>query len=300
MRSLAGWVAALTLISVSCPGSAFSNSNGAKSLFFEQIERPTEKMNTGIQFWIELNRNGQTSRADNRAAFKSGDKIRFHIKPNIDGYAYILLRSGSRGEQAQLFPDDAKRENNRISSGKEIVLPPDGTLDFDANPGIEKMTILISRSQIDTKSYLSPDQNGSAPRVVMLSSGSKDLIPTQVMVSYMTPSKIAPSPSTGTVAKEPKASTGTVAKEPKAPGPRGATIIHIKGGDITKGRYQANKDTSPKIAATKHMPAVNKAIPKAATAKVNDNPADAQSSVVTVVYKDPNGVLAADISLEHM
>jgi Domain of unknown function (DUF4384) len=290
MKSLAGWVAALTLIGCSCAESAHGNIDGAKGLFFEQMDRPTEKMNTGVQFWIELDRNGQTSRADNRAAFKSGDKIRFHVKPNIDGYAYILLRSGSRGEQAQLFPDVSKQESNRISRGKEMVLPPDGTLDFDANPGIEKMTILISRSPIETKSYLGSAADGSAPRVVMLASGSKDLIPTQVLVSYMTPSKIAPLPSAGATGKE--------AKDGAA---KGATIIHIKGGDITKDKYQPHKEMNPKNTAPKHsIRAVNKPLTKVAGAKTNDNSADAQSSVVTVVYKDPNGVLAADISLEHM
>jgi hypothetical protein len=290
MKSLVGWVAALTLIGCSCAAPALSIIDGAKGLFFDQMDRPSEKMNTGVQFWIELNRNGQTSRADNRAAFKSGDKIRFHVKPNIDGYAYILLRSGSRGEQAQLFPDESTRENNRISRGKEIILPTDGTLNFDANPGIEKMTMLISRSPIETKTYLGDAADGSAPRVVMLSGGSKDLIPTQVLVSYMSPSKVAPLPSAGTTAKDEKDISA-----------RGATIIHIKGGDITKGINQAHKDANAKNTAPKHIiHTVNKSKPGVAVAKANDNLADAQSSVVTVVYKDPNGVLAADISLEHM
>ncbi|MFK9658423.1 DUF4384 domain-containing protein, partial [Escherichia coli] len=75
--------------------------------------------------------------------------------PNIDGYAYIVLRSGSQGEKAQLFPDAEAKEDNQIKRGREIVLPQDGTLKFDANPGKEKLTLLISRKPIDTDAYMS-------------------------------------------------------------------------------------------------------------------------------------------------
>src|SRR5438552_2181713 len=119
-------------------GSALAADTGAKGLYFQQLDQPKAQLNTGVRYWVELSRNGQTMKVNNKMAFRSGDKIRFHVQPNIDGYAYILLRSGSRGEQSVLFPDPNRAESNNVTRGQEIVLPGDGYLTFDANPGIEK------------------------------------------------------------------------------------------------------------------------------------------------------------------
>ena len=108
---------------------------GAKGLFFQQLEKPHESLNTGLRYWIEMRRNGTTQRVSNKFQFKSGDSIRFHIRSNIDGYAYILLSSGSRGEREVLFPDEKAGEKNRVGAGHDYVLPQDGSLTFDENPG---------------------------------------------------------------------------------------------------------------------------------------------------------------------
>src|SRR5271170_4701555 len=106
---------------------------GAKGLYFDQLSKPKLNINTGVQYWIELHRGSQILRVNNKTAFKSGDKIAFHLRPNIDGYAYIVLKSGSRGEQSVLFPDAKLQEDNKVQSGKEVVLPSDGMLAFDKN-----------------------------------------------------------------------------------------------------------------------------------------------------------------------
>src|SRR5438270_13681328 len=76
------------------------SSDGAKGLFFEQLDQPKVQLNTGVRYYIELLRNGQAMKVNNKIAFRTGDKIRFHVQPNIDGFAYILLKSGSQGEQS--------------------------------------------------------------------------------------------------------------------------------------------------------------------------------------------------------
>ncbi len=212
--------------------------------------------------------------ANNKTTFKSGDKIRFHIKPNVDGYAYILLRSGSRGEQAQLFPDLEKQENNRIVHGKDIVLPTDGTLAFDENPGIEKLTLLISRHTIDTKTYLQGTDK-QPDKIAMSTAGSKDLIPNQVLISYI--------------------SADSIAINQPEPGP-----ASIKGNSKkTNGNTASVKVGESKVPAARAVHSTYR--PKANhTHKFIDKLSIAQPGTVTVVYKDPAGVLAADISLQHL
>lgn len=311
MKSLAGWLAAIASVGFAPQSDALNDAPRAKGEYLAQLQRPTERINTGVQFWIELHRNGQVIRADNRTAFKSGDKIRFHLTPNIDGYAYILLRDARRGEKEQLFPDPNKQQNNRITRGKDIILPTDGTLTFDAIPGMEKVTMLVSRNKIETKPYFQRAKDGSGPKIVMLTTGSKDLIPTDVFVSYMTPSAFVP----------------VVTARSHANSTRGATIVHVQGLDYRKDKVEPSSVTtqaasSKKDNAHKQTPQndVHPAKAERASAiaahrteaqsanqketkapvKSNDNYATAQSDAVTVVYKDPSGVLAADITLQHM
>jgi Domain of unknown function (DUF4384) len=267
-------------------------------------------MNTGVQYWIELRREGVTSEANNKTEFKSGDKIRFHVKPNINGYAYILLKSGSQGEQAQLFPDVKRKENNQISRGKEIVLPSDGVLTFDANPGTEKLSLIISRKTINTEAYLSKES--SAPRIAMSSSGSKDLIPNQVLVSYISPATVnkLSRPDVKSSAEKEQSP-----EETKPAHPTGPKMVKIKTtADSKKIASVAPAAPKPAVVAetstespdkphvkhnaplSKHANNPNKKI----AAQPHDIPEVARQSVVTVVNTDPNAVFAADISLEHL
>ena len=82
--------------------------------------------------------------------------IRFHFKPNIDGYAYIQVAEGATGEKATLFPS-AELSDNKVKCGEEIVLPfAKGTdqawLRFDDHPGTETVRIVVSRTPIDLNS----------------------------------------------------------------------------------------------------------------------------------------------------
>ncbi len=245
------------LVSSSLLNAAIAKVEGAKTLFSAQLDKPSENINTGIQYWIELHRHNTESRVNNKTVFRSGDKIRFHVKSNIDGYAYILLRSGSRGEQAVLFPDSGRDESNQVERGKDYVLPSDGFLKFDENPGMEKLSLMLSRSLIDTSPYISSQpESVSLPVTATIASGSKDLIPTKIVVSY-TPSNSLP--------KAPEEENTAIKKQ-------------AKSTQLIKPANENNNLPSPE--SITH----------------ND---ENQSGVTTVVYGDPSGVLAVDVSLEH-
>ena len=268
MKPLAILMTALALTVSNTVGASFAaeDVDGAKGLFFKQLDQPSANMNTGIQYWIELRKGGKTIRANNKTAFHSGDAIRFHLTANIDGYAYIVLRSGSRGEQEVLFPVPERKDDNRISRGQEVVLPQDGSLAFDDNPGTEKIGLIVSREPIDTTSLVMPETDKPV-RIAMADSGSKDLIPNRVYVAYddVPASRLAglaeasKASSAQSSTKESKANTSYAghasAAKPSASGSHSSAATHTSmthiansgaSSDTTAAKSDKNKAHSTK------------------------------------------------------
>src|SRR5271155_3983466 len=67
-------------------------AEGAKSLFYRQLDDHEQVKNIGLTYSIELIRHGKTACVDSRFPFASGDQMRFHVQSNIDGFLYILLK----------------------------------------------------------------------------------------------------------------------------------------------------------------------------------------------------------------
>ena len=59
---------------------------------------------------------------DPEHVFDAGDRVRFLLKSNFDGYLYVS-NQGTSGKFISLFPSEETGENNRIESGKEYVVP---------------------------------------------------------------------------------------------------------------------------------------------------------------------------------
>lgn len=154
---------------------------GAKGLFYEQLDQPSKDLNTGLQYWIEVHRGGKVMHVNNKASFQSGDRIRFHVRANVDGFAYIILKQGSGGDQAVLFPDMKHMDDTQLSRGREYILPNQGYLTFDQTPGTENLMMVLSKKPIDAAEYLKDPNNEQA---MVAFAGSKDLIPKKVVVSY--------------------------------------------------------------------------------------------------------------------
>lgn len=307
--------AAIALLSASIFAPAWSDSDGAKGLFYEQLEKPAATLNTGVQYWIELHREGKVMRVNNKTAFRSGDKIRFHVKSNVDAFAYILLKEGSGGEQAVLFPDTAHHDETKVIHGRDYPLPGDGFLTFDEHPGTERLLLLLSRTPVDAQAYLENNKNDRA-QIAALPDGSKDLIPAKIVLAYEPPkdafkdkvseatpavTKIASS-TTASTYTPPKASSSTDSstKHSSDAGSENATATTVSkaGKHATKtGKTPAGKDKPIKP----HTP-----IASAQPVRVLDPSGgglDAASpyngGLVTVVHKDPQAVLALDLSLDH-
>lgn len=255
-----------------------------KGLFFEQLSKPKEQINTGLLYWIELIRNGQKVKVSNKHQFISGDRIRFHVKPNIDGYAYILLSSGSRGEQSVLFPAEGAGDNNRVQAGKDYELPADGYLKFDNNPGTEKVTLLLSRAKIDATAFLSQPTE-EATLIASSDLGSKDLVPSNIAVAFNPPGISAPKPHLSQPAVPETTSEVTVELHSQPKSKAKAGKVHHKAAPPVK-----------KTAASTATPV------RTRTQAANPVPrtsGDNDSGVTTIVKKDPKGVLYVNIALAH-
>lgn len=265
-------MSAMLGLSLTLPGFAEETKpvDGAKGLFWEQNNNPDKKLNTGVQYWIELqHRDNSRERVSNKHNFKSGDKIRFHVKANIDGYAYVLLKSGSRGEQSVLFPEESMNDSNKVKRGTDYVIPAEGFLAFDENPGVEKLSLIVSRMPIDAQSYLAKPVE--APVLVASAmSGAKDLIPQRVLVS-VTEEKVAEVQKVATAdtdrAKPAKVKTAAKPK-PKA-------------------------KTPPKVQIAKQEPK-NDPIPPTKARSFDEG------TLTTVVSQVPENILHVDVDLHHL
>lgn len=261
-------MSALMSLSLTLPVNADEPKpqEGAKGLFWEQNNNPDKKLNTGVQYWIELqHRDNSRERVSNKHNFKSGDKIRFHVKANIDGYAYVLLKSGSRGEQSVLFPEESMNDSNKVKRGTDYIIPAEGFLAFDENPGVEKLSLIVSRMPIDAQSYLAKPVE--APVLVASAmSGAKDLIPQRVLVQ-VTDEKVA-----------------EVAKA--------ANIVDSKPEKTHKTATKKTK-TPPKVQVAKKEPK-NDPIPPTKARSIEEG------TLTTVVSQVPENILHVDVDLHHL
>ncbi len=298
---------ALELIRKSCAvslavalGVAFSSGayaqeqSGAKGLFFEQLEKPTESLNTGLRYWIELKRGNNVTRVSNKFQFKTNDSIRFHVRSNIDGYAYILLSSGSRGEQSVLFPDSKADENNKVDRGKDYALPSDGYLTFDENPGLEKLTLLLSRSPMDAQAYLAKPQK-EVTMIASAQTGSKDLVPARIYVSYNAPRVEAPVFLPATTKPEKVAKVEKIEKTVK--------VSHTKVTQPAKSEHTEKVAQSPAAddkpkSAHKNPVKVKHAVASSGSS-ASTSPKE-EEGTVTVVSQQSSGVLHVDVALQHI
>jgi hypothetical protein len=199
-----------------------------------------------ITYWIEVVRGGNTMHVTQKATFKSGDKIKFHVKPSVDGYAYVLLKSGSLGEKAVLFPVERLKDNNHLAKGVDIAIPSDDYMEFDADPGTEHVCLTFSRAPIDPKLLLGDGMRPDDTKVVMRAqAGSKDLVPAKIKVVYSAPAE------SGVM------SDATRAEKLKKYAPAGISYVPGKAGAAGQGEASPKapvEDSAGEVTVTQSEP----------------------------------------------
>jgi alpha-beta hydrolase superfamily lysophospholipase len=139
-----------------------------------------------ISYWIELYRGGKVYRCNNKMEFKTGDAIRFHLIPESDGYAYLVMKTSTTGKSDVLFPNKAYGMQNYLKKGQDYPIPSTGWMAFDSNPGTEQLGLVFGQEKIaitpemlknrELTAFVSPSQNGA-----------KDLCPTRMKLSWDDP-----------------------------------------------------------------------------------------------------------------
>lgn len=142
-----------------------------------------------INYWIELNRGGKIYRCNNKMEFKSGDSIRFHLIPESDGYAYLVMKAGTTGKSDVLFPNKAYGTNNYLRRGQDYPIPAEGWMQFDNNPGTEQLGLMFAHNKVD----INPNSFQNRTMTAFVSphmDGAKDLCPTRMKLSWDDPNPV--------------------------------------------------------------------------------------------------------------
>jgi hypothetical protein len=160
-------VAAASIFLFSCPGtsarvSKSSRATSARSAYLRQLVNPESKQNIGVAYFIELNRAGKLYKTNNKCRFRSGDQIRFHVFANADAYVYIIMRQGTKGTKSVLFPLAETGTDNLVKRGRDCIVPTENALQFDENPGVENVGLLLSRQKIAPELVLNYPANLTA------------------------------------------------------------------------------------------------------------------------------------------
>ena len=148
---------------------ATTPAGGPKDFYYRQL-RATTVRSYGLEYSIELTRNGSKSTVDSRYPFQTGDQIRFKVRPNVDGYMSINLASGSTGHSEILFPNELEAGNNHVRKGVEYLLPKNGSLEFDEHPGLETLQLTLS------KDALGPDLSQYSRQVIIRPKGQQTVM----------------------------------------------------------------------------------------------------------------------------
>ncbi|MBC7998960.1 MAG: alpha/beta fold hydrolase, partial [Leptolyngbya sp.] len=150
-----------------------------------QNRLPTAGRNR-ISYWIELYRGGKVYRCNNKMEFKTGDAIRFHLIPESDGYAYLVMKASTTGKSDVLFPNKEYGTHNFLREGQDYPIPSTGWMAFDSNAGTEQLGLVFGQEKI----AVTPEmlRNGEMTAFVSPSQqGSKDLCPTRMKLSWDDP-----------------------------------------------------------------------------------------------------------------
>jgi hypothetical protein len=118
---------------------------------------------------------GGAPRATTSTVFRSGDRIRLHVRSNNPGYLYIV-NQGSSGHTDLLFP--TANVSERIESGRTYTLPATGHIRFVEPPGQETVWLFLSARplSVNPQAQGSFKQSGGHPvEAAYNPCGAKDL-----------------------------------------------------------------------------------------------------------------------------
>lgn len=103
--------------------------------------QPVLAQHPGIHYWLELAGAGKVT---DDHVFHTGDRIKLHLRSNVDGYLTLWAYDSKSGNSQLLFPAPGAEGDNQVRANQEYVLP--GTIEF--NPPAEDERLLLFFSQL--------------------------------------------------------------------------------------------------------------------------------------------------------
>jgi hypothetical protein len=112
-----------------------------------------------------------------RFVFQSGDRVRFHVKTNKEGYLYVV-NLGSSGQSMVLFPHAGMVEQHpRVEARKEYTVPSQGWIRFENQPGEERVQFILSQVPVtDILGTTQPPAEAGRLMAALDQRGAKDLL----------------------------------------------------------------------------------------------------------------------------
>lgn len=149
MKYTLGLVAAAMLVSAGGVTAAERSAPTARDIFYSSAQsRDSEWL--GIRTSVLLkytDRKNQIRMAEvsDLKPFRDGDRFRFRVQSNVDGYLYIFLR-GARGETQLLFPYE--RGSGKVRKMQSRFVPDHDWFQFDKKSGTETVYMILSREPL--------------------------------------------------------------------------------------------------------------------------------------------------------
>ena len=112
------------------------------------------------RYWLELEpaeEGGPKTKVGGLVPLASGQKLSFHFTFDEDGYVYIVGPGDKNQPTAFLTTKPARGtglSTNKVSKGQEFSFPKGNTLTLDEKPGTDRFTIIFSKSQLSSLSFL--------------------------------------------------------------------------------------------------------------------------------------------------
>jgi len=133
-----------------------TNSSSARAASANKNSSTARPESIGLGYTLFMRDiNGRAVRIDPTREFKSGDRIRISLEPNIDGYVYVFHTEGG-GAPEMIYPD-ARLEggDNWIEAHVPIDVPSTVETDerlkwfqFYGNPATEHLYVVVTREPL--------------------------------------------------------------------------------------------------------------------------------------------------------
>lgn len=160
MKNILLLIALTFVFGASTNSTALAQDNNARQLYLgyatndklQPVAANADKTNSttkgrpGAKLVIERMRNGKLAFVSPNSKFRSGDKIRLRLQTNFAGHLAIM-NVGSTGAVDLLFPYAGA--DSRITPSTDFQVPKaDAWIVFDKNPGVETVTVIMSRQTL--------------------------------------------------------------------------------------------------------------------------------------------------------